>query len=238
MREGIPLDALNWFGRGYELHTTKSVGREGSKSWALSVVPHFSLSPPRVAFSRVGWFSRVLPFRSLFYPWGKMGDYSWSTRLKMAETCFNIFQVSCPWSNKWSPQIFMYWSIGCLNVLTNQSPFDRLVVALDVDGFPISHDALVWTLLSSRNTRLCFALLLLNGLLMVGIFVSASRRSSESNVSSPPPEADKTNFHVWDILQRSGVLYYGHWMWTRLQRIFETRSLKFTDIWRHKRLQT
>ena len=38
----------------YELHTPKSVGREGSKAWALSVVPHFSLSPPRVAFSRVG----------------------------------------------------------------------------------------------------------------------------------------------------------------------------------------
>ena len=31
-----------------------SVGREWSKAWALSVVPHFSLSPPRVAFSRVG----------------------------------------------------------------------------------------------------------------------------------------------------------------------------------------
>ena len=76
MREGIPLDALNWFGRGYELHTPKSVGREGSKAWALSVVPHFSLSPPRVAFSRVGWFSRALAFRSLFYPWGNIGDYS------------------------------------------------------------------------------------------------------------------------------------------------------------------
>ena len=24
-------------------------------------------------FSRVGWFSRALAFRSLFYPWGKMG---------------------------------------------------------------------------------------------------------------------------------------------------------------------
>ena len=76
MREGIPLDALNWFGRGYELHTPKSVGREGSKAWALSVVPHFSLSPPRVAFSCVGWFSRALAFRSLFYPWGNIGDYS------------------------------------------------------------------------------------------------------------------------------------------------------------------
>ena len=50
IREGIPLDALNWFGRGYELHTPKSVGREGSKAWALSVVPHFSLSPLRLAF--------------------------------------------------------------------------------------------------------------------------------------------------------------------------------------------
>ena len=30
----------------------------------------------RVAFSRVGWFSRALAFRSLYYPWGKMGDYS------------------------------------------------------------------------------------------------------------------------------------------------------------------
>ena len=75
MREGIrPLDVLNWFGRGYELHTPKSVGREGSKAWALSVVPHFSLFPPRVAFSRMGWFSRVLALRSLYYPWGKMGN--------------------------------------------------------------------------------------------------------------------------------------------------------------------
>ena len=41
MREGIRLDALNWFGKGYELHTPKSVGREGSNAWALSVVPHF-----------------------------------------------------------------------------------------------------------------------------------------------------------------------------------------------------
>ena len=49
-------------------------------------------------------------------------------------------------------------------------------------------------LLSSRNARLCFALLLVNGLLIVGILVSASRRSSESNVFSPSPEADKTNF--------------------------------------------
>ena len=45
MREGIPLDALNWFGRGCTLHTPKSVDREGSKAWALSVVPHFFSLP-------------------------------------------------------------------------------------------------------------------------------------------------------------------------------------------------
>ena len=76
MREGIPLDAVNWFGRGYELHSKNAVGREGSKAWALSVVHHVSLSAPRVALSRVGWFSRALEFRSLYYPWGKIGDYS------------------------------------------------------------------------------------------------------------------------------------------------------------------
>ena len=47
--------------------------RISSKPWALSVVPHFSLSPPRVTFSRVGRFSRALAFRTLYYPWGKRG---------------------------------------------------------------------------------------------------------------------------------------------------------------------
>ena len=65
----------------------------------LRVVPHFSSwiaerakrerawkSPkkwerrdavaPRVAFSRVGWFSHALAFRSLYYPWWQVGDYS------------------------------------------------------------------------------------------------------------------------------------------------------------------
>ena len=28
----------------------RSVGREESKAWALSVIPHFSLSPPCLAF--------------------------------------------------------------------------------------------------------------------------------------------------------------------------------------------
>ena len=35
---------------GCELNTPKSGGREESKAWVLSVVPHFSLSPPRLTF--------------------------------------------------------------------------------------------------------------------------------------------------------------------------------------------
>ena len=54
MREWMPLDALNWFGSGNEVHTPKSVGRQGSKAWALSMVPHFSLSPPRFTFLEWG----------------------------------------------------------------------------------------------------------------------------------------------------------------------------------------
>ena len=38
MREGILLDALNVFERRYKLHTPKSVNRERSKAWPLSVV--------------------------------------------------------------------------------------------------------------------------------------------------------------------------------------------------------
>ena len=33
-------------------------------------------SPHARKATRVGWFSRALAFRSLYYPWGKMGDYS------------------------------------------------------------------------------------------------------------------------------------------------------------------
>ena len=49
-------------------HARKGDTRRGERK--------FSLFPPLVAFSRVGWFSRALAFRSLDYPWGKMGDYS------------------------------------------------------------------------------------------------------------------------------------------------------------------
>ena len=48
------------------------MGARRERAWALSVVPHFS-SPPASRLSRVGWFSRALVFRPLYYPWGKMG---------------------------------------------------------------------------------------------------------------------------------------------------------------------
>ena len=82
MREGIPLDALNWFERRYELRTPKSVGREGSKAWALSVVPHFSLSPGRLAFLTWGDFHTCSHFARSSIPeekWGLLVVYSnWS----------------------------------------------------------------------------------------------------------------------------------------------------------------
>ena len=50
-------------------HAKKGDTRRGERK-------NFFLSPPRVAFSRVGWFSRAFALCSLYYPWGKMGDYS------------------------------------------------------------------------------------------------------------------------------------------------------------------
>ena len=63
----------HWIGRGYELHTPKSVGCEGSKAWALSVVPHFCLSPPRVTCSRMGWFHAHSSFTRSTIPKEKWG---------------------------------------------------------------------------------------------------------------------------------------------------------------------
>ena len=68
----MPLDALQ---KLYELQTPKSFGREGSKAWALSVVPHFSLSLPSLVFLAWGDFhacSHLLAVLSL----RKNGDYS------------------------------------------------------------------------------------------------------------------------------------------------------------------
>ena len=49
-------------------HARKGDTRRGERKF-------FSL-PTASRLSRVGWFSRALAFRSLYYPWGKMGNYS------------------------------------------------------------------------------------------------------------------------------------------------------------------
>ena len=93
---------LGWTAISFDDDKDKNPNKKNNLSFnrRLRVVPHFSegiverakrerawkspharkgdtpLSPPRVAFSRVGWFSRALAFCSLYYPWGKMGDYS------------------------------------------------------------------------------------------------------------------------------------------------------------------
>ena len=58
-REGTPLVALNWLERRYEIYTSKSLGRERSKSWAKSVVSNFRRSL-RVASPRI--FARACVF--------------------------------------------------------------------------------------------------------------------------------------------------------------------------------
>ena len=46
------------------------------------------------AFSRVGWFSRALGFRSLYYPWGKMGT---STRSVLSPRKKQTVCLWCPY---------------------------------------------------------------------------------------------------------------------------------------------
>ena len=71
-----PLVALNWLERRYEIYTSKSLGRERSKSWAKSVVSTFRRSlrvaSPRFARARV-YFAR--PTIAI----AKIRDYSQST---------------------------------------------------------------------------------------------------------------------------------------------------------------
>ena len=70
VREGIPLDALQ---KLYELHTPKSFGHEGSKAWALSVVPHFSLSLLSLVFLAWCAFHACLRFAHCTIPEEKWG---------------------------------------------------------------------------------------------------------------------------------------------------------------------
>ena len=70
VREGIPLHALQ---KLYELHTPKSFGHEGSKAWALSVVPHFSLSLLSLVFLAWCAFHACLRFAHCTIPEEKWG---------------------------------------------------------------------------------------------------------------------------------------------------------------------
>ena len=58
-----------------------------------------------------------------------------------------------------------------------------------------------------------FCTVIVNTLLIAGIFVSSSRRSSESKVVSPSPEADKTNVPSaeYSAKERSIILQRGGW---------------------------
>ena len=55
----------------YHRHEGSYLRAQVSSSY--NFLPHFSLSPLRLAFLAWRWFSRALAFRSLYYPWGKMG---------------------------------------------------------------------------------------------------------------------------------------------------------------------
>ena len=76
-REGTPLVALYWLERRYEIYTSKSLGRERSKSWAKSVVSNFRRSL-RVASPRNFARTRVY-FAHPTIGIAKIRDYSQST---------------------------------------------------------------------------------------------------------------------------------------------------------------
>ena len=102
-----------------------------------------------------------------------------------------IFQASfslCEATNG-AHRCLRYWAVGCQYVLPilvwstsiciDPTSMGSWLVMMQSSGFPIS----------SRKARSCFALLLVNALLIAGIFVSASRRSS---IVSLPTETVKT----------------------------------------------
>ena len=75
MREGIPLDTLNWFERRYELHTSRL------KSLGFVCSPSFFSLPSTSCLSHLGLFSRthiLLALLSL----RKNGDYSYTGSLQ------------------------------------------------------------------------------------------------------------------------------------------------------------
>ena len=57
-------------------HFSSGIVEQAKGEWAWKS-PHARKGDTwHVAFSCVGWFSRSFAFRLLYYPWGKMGDYS------------------------------------------------------------------------------------------------------------------------------------------------------------------
>ena len=59
----------------FTLQNQSVLNRERSKAWALSVVPHFSLSAPRLAFLAGVIFTHARVSLALLSLW-KNGDYS------------------------------------------------------------------------------------------------------------------------------------------------------------------
>ena len=59
----------------FTLQNRSALNRERSQTWALSVVPHFSLSAPRLAFLTGVIFTRARISLALLSLW-ENGDYS------------------------------------------------------------------------------------------------------------------------------------------------------------------
>ena len=79
--------------------------------------------------------------------------------------------------------------------------------------------------------RLCFALFLVNALLIAGTFVSALRRSCGPNVVSPSPETDKTKVPSAHTETYCKAAEYSITVnECELQWIFETRSWRYTYL--------
>ena len=81
-----------------------------------------ALSPPRVAFSGVGWISRVLAFRSFYYPWGQMGT---TRSLKKQENAYILSQDS---SQDFQPRLELGRNTG--SVICN--PLPEILATLEV----------------------------------------------------------------------------------------------------------
>ena len=75
----------------------------------------------KARLSRMGWFSCALAFRSIYYPWGKMRDYSQSKKKGRYIAHGKLFFVrSVPWlfltkSTEW--QLRSIWVPGSTSVL-------------------------------------------------------------------------------------------------------------------------